>query len=81
MERAIARIVHACVRIDVDVTILVDDLRLTLGEWVNVIGYVEESPSRPNESIVKAIMVWPVTPSFNLAQYEHAVSVRMQSSV
>ena len=61
---------------NVDVSLLVDDLRFTSGQWVNVIGYVEQDGGG---WIVRAVMVWATSPGFNLVQYEKVVGLRMQS--
>jgi hypothetical protein len=72
--------VHSGHRVRVEVSLLVDDLRFSLGEWINVIGYLENEES--GESwIVKAIMVWNVTPGFNLIQYENVVKSRMEAII
>lgn len=81
-SRAIVNLAHSGRRVQVDVSILVDDLRFNLGEWINVIGYLEEreGETRANgEWIVKGIMVWPVSPGFNLIQYENTVESRMET--
>lgn len=71
---------HSGHRVRVEVSLLVDDLRFSLGEWINVIGYLENEES--GESwIVKAIMVWNVTPGFNLVQYENVVKSRMEAII
>jgi hypothetical protein len=72
--------VHSGHRVRVEVSLLFDDLRFSLGEWINVIGYLENEES--GESwIVKAIMVWNVTPGFNLIQYENVIKSRMEAII
>jgi len=67
--------------VGVDISMLVEDLRFTRGEWVNVIGYLERLSTSEGgtEWLVKGIMVWPVSPGFNLAQYEKVVLSRMET--
>lgn len=60
----------------VDVSLLVDDLRLLDGEWVNVIGYLEETDPT---LLLKGIMVWGVSAGFNLSKYEDSVAARMEA--
>jgi len=69
-------LVHSTQRVRVDVSLLVDDLRFTLGEWIHVIGYLEEIEP---VIMVKAIMVWGVTPGFDLSAYEESVTARMET--
>lgn len=78
IHRSIVTLVHSGQKVQVDVSILVDDLRFNLGEWVNVIGYLEEDDE---EWMVKGVMVWPVTPGFNLIHYENTVNSRMETSI
>lgn len=77
---SIVTLVHSGQKVQVDVSLLVDDLRFSPGEWINVIGYLENE--EPGESwIVKAIMVWNVSPGFNLSQYEDVVKSRMEAII
>ena len=76
-DTAVAKLIHGMHAVNVDVSLLVDDLRFTLGEWVNVIGYVEQQDGEG--WIVRAVMVWATSPGFNLVQYENVVGLRMQS--
>jgi hypothetical protein len=62
--------------VQVDISLLVDDLRLTSGEWINVIGYLEQDVKG---WIIRGIMVWGVTPGFNLVHYENTVKARMEN--
>jgi Telomere capping, CST complex subunit len=64
----------------VDVSILVDSLRFSLGDWVNVIGWLESGQKDEPNWIVRAIMVWPVTPGFSLIEYEDVVKSRIGKS-
>lgn len=75
---SIVTLAHSGQRVQVDVSILVDDLRFNLGEWMNVIGYLEKDDE---EWMVKGIMVWPVTPGFNLIHYENTVNSRMETTI
>ena len=77
---SIVTLVHSGQRVQVDVSLLVDDLRFNLGEWINVIGYLEKD-ELGGSWIVKAIMVWNVTPGFNLTQYEDVVKSRMEAVI
>jgi len=61
----------------VDVSILVDDLRFNLGDWINVIGYHERDGGQT--WIVRGVMVWPVPPGFDLVHYENAVKARTET--
>jgi hypothetical protein len=72
-------LVHSSYKVQVDVSPLVGDLRFSLGDWINVVGYLEKSET--GEWTVKAVMAWPVTPGFNLTQYEDAVKSRMETTV
>ena len=78
IHRSIVTLVHSGQRVQVDVSILVDDLRFNLGEWMNVIGYLEKDDG---EWMVKGIMVWPVSPGFNLTHYENTVNSRMETTI
>jgi len=72
---------HSGKEVAVDVSLLVDDLRFTLGQWLNVIGYLEQPTPHAGGGggwLVKAIMVWPVSPGFNLVQYEKVVASRIE---
>src|ERR1700733_2435916 len=72
IDTGVAVLTHSGKGVGVDVSLLVDDLRFTMGQWLNVIGYLEHIPNRGGggrgggEWLVKAIMVWPVSPGFNL---------------
>jgi Telomere capping, CST complex subunit len=72
-------LVHCSHCLQVDVSLLVDDLRFSLAEWVNVIGYLEQTETVPSQWIVKAVMIWGVSPGFNLIEYENAVKSRMEA--
>ena len=78
VKTGIAVLVHLQVGVRVDVSILADDLRFTLGQWIHVMGYLEQPPTNTAEWIVNAIMAWPVTDGFDLVQYEQTVQLRMQ---
>ena len=78
VDNAILTLVHSTHSVRVDVSLLVSDLRFGKGEWLNVIGYLENIDS---QWIIKAIMAWPVSPGFNLTHYENTVNLRMQSTV
>jgi Telomere capping, CST complex subunit len=78
VDNAILTLTHSTHSVRVDVSLLVSDLRLGKGEWLNVIGYLENIDS---QWIIKAIMAWPVSPGFNLTHYENTVNLRMQSTV
>lgn len=71
---------HSSQRIKVDVSVLVDDLRFSLGEWINVIGYLGKD-DLTGSWIVNAIMVWNITPGFNLIHYESTVKSRMEAII
>jgi len=47
------------------------------GEWINVIGYLEEIEPR---LFVQGIMVWGVTRGFDLPAYERNVATRMEAT-
>ena len=76
-DTAVAKLIHGMHAVNVDISLLVDYLRFALGEWVNVIGYVEQQDGEG--WIVRAVMVWATSPGFNLVQYENVVGLRMQS--
>jgi len=79
VDTGVAVLTHSGKAVGVDVSLLVDGLRFTLGQWLNVIGYVEQLPTGGRgEWLVRAIMVWPVSPGFNLAQYEKVMESRME---
>jgi len=73
---AVVELGHDGKRVCVDVSLLASDIQLASGEWINVIGYVEKQGA---SWIVKAILAWPVSPGFNLIQYEKIVTQRMSS--
>jgi hypothetical protein len=79
VNTATARLIHSGKKVLVDVSLLVDDLRFNLGDWVNVMGYLEKDASGSNW-IVKAIMVWRVSPGFNLVDYEETVKPRINKT-
>jgi Telomere capping, CST complex subunit len=64
---------HDSKSVRVDVSVLVDDLVLISGQWVNVIGYYETDSTN---WIVRAVLLWPVPPTFNLPAYETALQAR-----
>jgi hypothetical protein len=76
VDTAVVTLIHSGQRIKVDVSLLVDDLRFSQGEYINVIGYLEQLDSK---WIVRGVMVWPVPPTFNLLNYENAVKARIQT--
>ena len=76
---AVVTLIHSTQRVKVDVSLLVDDLRFTQGEWINVIGYLEEENELP--LTVKGIMVWGVSPGFDLLAYEDSVAKRMEATL
>jgi len=78
IDNAILTLIHSMQSVHVDVSLLINDLRFSKGEWLNIIGYLENISSK---WIVKAIMAWPVSPGFNLTHYENTVKLRMQSTV
>ena len=78
VNNAILTLILSTHSVRVDVSLLVSDLRFGKGEWLNVIGYLENIDS---QWIIKAIMAWPVSPGFNLTHYENTVNLRMQSTV
>ena len=77
-ETATVTLIHSTQRVKVDVSLLVDDLRFTQGEWINVIGYLEEYE---HHFMVKGIMVWGVSPGFDLLAYEDSVAKRMEATL
>ena len=82
IDTGVVVMTHSGKGVGVDISLLVDDLRFTMGQWLNVIGYLEEIPTRGGgEWLVKAITVWPVSPGFNLTQYEKAVASRMEKPI
>jgi hypothetical protein len=78
-DTAIVTLIHSTQRVKVDVSLVVDDLRFTQGEWLNVIGYLEEEYELP--FIVKGMMVWGVSPGFDLLAYEDSVAKRMEATL
>ena len=85
IDTGVVVLTHSGKGVGVDISLLVDDLRFTMGQWLNVIGYLEEIPTTGGGSgggggewLVKAITVWPVSPGFNLTQYEKSVASRME---
>jgi hypothetical protein len=76
---AIVTLVHCAQSLQVDVSLLVDDLRFSLAEWINVIGYLEQTETGPSQWIVKAVVAWGVSPGFNLIEYENTVKLRMEA--
>jgi hypothetical protein len=78
VETAVVTLIHSGHRVNVDISLLVDDLRFTQGEYLNVIGYLEQLNPK---WIVRGIMIWPVPATFNLLHYENAVKSRTQTSL
>lgn len=76
VQAGIVTLVHSNQSVQVDISLLVDDLQFNSGDWLHVIGYLESLKSKWT---VEAIMAWPVSPNFNLIQYEDTVSSRMQT--
>jgi len=67
----------------VDITLLLDTLKTTdtqTGEWVNVVGYVNERfrDGSSVEVMVKALMVWSAG-AINISEYEAVVEERKNS--
>ena len=77
---SIVTLVNSGQTVQVDVSLLVDDLRFSIGEWINVIGYLEKD-EQGKYWLVRAIMVWNVSPGFNLLQYEDVVKSRMEAMI
>lgn len=74
---------HACAVAFVDVNILLSTLKSTdtqIGEWINVIGYVQEREVKLGHKAVRvqAIMLWSAG-SIKLADYEKAVKERKEA--
>jgi hypothetical protein len=78
-DTAEVTLIHSTQRVTVDVSLLVEDLRFTQGEWINVIGYLEEEYEQ--SVMVKGIMVWGVSPGFDLLAYEDSVTKRMEATL
>ncbi|KAL9041981.1 MAG: hypothetical protein Q9214_003924, partial [Letrouitia sp. 1 TL-2023] len=74
---------HTCVVALVDVNILLSTLKSTdtqIGEWINVIGYVQECEVKLGHKAVRvqAIMLWS-DGNIKLADYEKAVKERKEA--
>lgn len=79
VHASIVTLVHSAYRVQVDLSILINDLFFSLGDWINVVGYLEEAEQGAWN--VKAVMVWPVSPGFNLIQYEDTIKSRMETTM
>ena len=81
VDTGIVVVTHMGKGVGVDVSLLVEDLRFTRGDWLNIVGYLEQpaTQGREREWLVRGVMVWPVSPGFNFAQYEKVVLSRMET--
>jgi hypothetical protein len=80
IDTAIVTLVHCSQSVQVDVSLLVEGLCFSTGEWVNVIGYLEQTQTgKSTQWVIKAVMVWIVSPGFDLIQYENTVKSRTQT--
>ena len=81
VDTGIVAVTHMGKGVGVDVSLLVEDLRFTRGDWLNIVGYLEQLATQEagREWLVRGVMVWPVSPGFNIAQYEKVVLSRMEN--
>lgn len=74
---------HTCAVALVDVNVLLSTLKSTdtqVGEWINVIGYIQESEAKLEQKgvQVQAIMLWSAG-SIKVVDYEKAVKERKEA--